>query len=157
MVEYTYKDVIIDPNDPRVEIGKEYYAADYPGRAITRANADGEFGVLKSIGNNTSETPFIIANKINDLPWACLIRKKEAKKKYVPFDLNDPEVRKSLRRRWIKSTNGEYQISGFHSFEGEDGEEWSVAITSGYVSPEILYTLWTFDDGTPCGQLVEEE
>lgn len=23
MAEYTYKDVIIDPNDPRVEIGKE--------------------------------------------------------------------------------------------------------------------------------------
>ena len=28
MARYTYEDVIIDPNDPRVEIGKEYFFGD---------------------------------------------------------------------------------------------------------------------------------
>ena len=30
MAEYTYKDVIIDPDDPRVEIGEKYFFFDYP-------------------------------------------------------------------------------------------------------------------------------
>ena len=38
MSEYTYKDVIIDPEDPRVEIGKEYYFGDFPKEALEYAN-----------------------------------------------------------------------------------------------------------------------
>ena len=154
MAEYTYKDVIIDPEDPRVEIGKEYYFGDSPKEALEYANKNGRGALLEDI-DLVSNFPFLMENFDESAP--CLIRKKEPEKKYVPFDLSDTEVRKSLRERWIESTRGEYQISGFHSFDGEDGEEWMVSITTGYVTPENLCALWKFDDGTPCGRLVEEE
>ena len=76
MAEYTYADVIIDPEDPRVEIGKEYYMADYPQKAIARANARGDSGVLKSIDKEQNETPFVIAHKVSNISWACIIRKE---------------------------------------------------------------------------------
>ncbi len=232
MAEYTYKDVIIDPEDLRVEIGKEYYFGITPKEAMGYAKANGRGAILNSV-DAPSEDPFFL-DAFNE-GYPCIIRKKEytkndiitdvsdprlkdaigktvyvahklygsivdnannndsankgvlvnlgydpshpfevhtesglhwdkiiisknqpPRKKYVPFDLSDTEVRKSLRERWIESTRGEYQISGFHSFDGEDGEEWMVSITTGYVTPENLCALWKFDDGTPCGRLVEE-
>lgn len=99
--KYDYRDVIIDPADPRVEIGKEYYRSDNPYKVLKYANnSDAEFGILEGINNDRIEVPFIIKEK-RDLysisPWVCLIRKKEPGKSYVPFDLSKPEVRESLR------------------------------------------------------------
>ena len=149
--KYTYADVIIDPEDPRVEIGAEYYFGDNPGEVLKWANDDN--GVAKAIDRiDRGNFPFCH----DGIRFPCIIRKKEPVKKYVPFDLSLEEVRKSLKGRWIKSTDGEYQISGFHSFDGEDGTEWKVVIAYRYISPEVLLVLWTFDDGTPCGELVEE-
>ena len=39
MAEYTYKDIIIDPEGPRLEnaIGKECYLSDYPREALKHA------------------------------------------------------------------------------------------------------------------------
>ena len=158
-MEYTYADVIIDPNDPRVEIGAEYYRSDYPKRVLKHASNDNDLGTLEEIDNESPETPFIVrtGSALSTSPWACLIRKKEPVKKYVPFDLNDPEVRKSLRGRWIKADCGEYQISGFRSIDGEDGEEWEVAVAFGVISSKNLFDRWTFEDGSKCGKLVEEE
>lgn len=36
---YTYRDVIIDPDDPRVEIGAEYYFSDFPVDCLRFAKA----------------------------------------------------------------------------------------------------------------------
>ena len=150
--KYTYADVIIDPDDPRVEIGKEYYFGD-PARALLAyANEDTSARVLESV-KKESDYPF----REGIGYYSCIIRKKESEKKYVPFDLSDPEVRKSLRERWIKADCGEYQISGFRSIDGEDGEEWEVAVAFGFIPSETLLNRWTFEDGTPCGKLVEED
>ena len=39
MAEYTYEDIIMDPNDPRLEgaIGKECYVSDFPKIALNNA------------------------------------------------------------------------------------------------------------------------
>lgn len=163
--KYTYADVIIDPNDPRVEIGAEYYAANSINGALKAANEgnEGLLANLDSVNREPTRTlitskPFTISYKHGNGGEAdFLIRKKEPVKNYVPFDLNDPEVRKSLRGRWIKADCGEYQISGFRSIDGEDGEEWEVAVAFGVISSKNLFDRWTFEDGSKCGKLVEEE
>ena len=42
MAKYTYEDIIMDPNDPRLEnaIGKECYFADYPKKLLSSAMYD---------------------------------------------------------------------------------------------------------------------
>lgn len=78
MAEYTYKDVIIDPCDPRVEIGMKYYRADFPKRVLSIANNDEDyFGTLESIDTESPETPFVVKTGSAYSAWACLIRKKE--------------------------------------------------------------------------------
>ena len=77
---------------------------------------------------------------------------KEKEKKYVPFDLSNPEVRKGLRGKWIKADGDEAQISGFHKL---GGKEWMASITTGYVTNTTLLKRWTFEDGSPCGKEVE--
>ena len=166
--KYTYADVIIDPEDPRVEIGAEYYTGDYPRTALNRANAGERFGVLKCVDKKQEETPFIVAESFivadgaGSVPWACLIRKKE-QKKYVPFDFDDPEVRKALMGKTIKADNRpfsrqyvEFTISCFELVdEGAEG-------VGGYwmvngIKEDELFHDWTFLDGSICGKLTEED
>ena len=85
-------------------------------------------------------------------PYFVLEKAEKPEPEYLPFDLSKEEDRDALRGRWIRSTSGEYQISGFHSCDGEDGEEWMVAITTGYLTSDILYVLWRFDDGSRVGK-----
>ena len=89
MAEYTYKDIIMDPNDPRLEgaIGKECYFSDYPKKLLDGAR------------NNSSEYLDCLTNIIKG--GACpfvdkkgygrtlIIIKKEEQKKYVPFETLD--------------------------------------------------------------------
>ena len=148
MAEYTYKDVIIDPEDPRVEIGKEYYFGDNPGEVLKWANGD---GVAKAIDRiNRDNFPFCH----DGIRFPCIIRKKESEKKHVPFDLSKEEDRARLRGAWIRSCDFpllEYQIISMNkSYVFCDAEEKGI-------SPELLFTGYEFVDGTPCGKLVEAE
>ena len=244
MEKYTYSDVIIDPNDPRLEVGKEYYYSDYPVILLDYANNDnGRMGTLEKVDVD-SGIPFII--RLNDGPrysnWSCLIRKKEpsyverqdkwladndvkvgdkvrivraadskedgwrnrwnpdmdeavgrvgtvshisanlaelgigvdapgvgefmypyfvlekVKQKYVPFDLRNPEVRKSLRGRWIKNKNNNFELCiTFFTHQGYVGNTIpaDVYMVSGIDADELLQ-YWEFEDGTPCGKLAEE-
>lgn len=78
MAKYTYADVIIDPDDPRIEIGKEYYRADSPKRVLCLANNDDYIGTLEEmIDTESTETPFVVKTGGSSSLWACLIRKKE--------------------------------------------------------------------------------
>ena len=133
MAEYTYKDVIIDPEDPRVEIGAEYYMADYPRKAIARANARGDSGVLKSIDKEQNETPFVITHKVSDISWACIIRKEtsyeERQAKWVRHKENHP------RENVITGLSDEVVYFG------------DLAI-----GPEVLLDAFEFVDGSPCGK-----
>lgn len=69
--KYTYADVIIDPNDPRVEIGAEYYFADTPQECVGEANFIKSANRLSEVKNE--KLPFFE----DYTPWLCMIRKKE--------------------------------------------------------------------------------
>lgn len=72
-MEYTFKDVIIDPKDPRVEIGAEYYCALGAQACIDYANRDVKERTLDDIDTSGNYSPFIADGK--DYPF--IIRKKE--------------------------------------------------------------------------------
>lgn len=151
MPEYTYKDVIIDPNDPRVEIGAEYYYNDYPARTIKDAKNDYGSGILKNINKSEIEFPFEFHEDSDG--FACLIRKKEPKKKWVPFDLSKPEVREKLRGKWILRPEGDEEKLIWWFWREDNAGRWYVDED---ISAQELLNDWVFIDRTPCGEEVEE-
>ena len=150
MSEYTYKDVIIDPDDPRAEIGKEYYFGDSPKEALEYANNNGRGALLEDI-DLVSNFPFLMENFDESAP--CLIRKKEPEKKYVPFDLSNKEDRARLRGAWIRPKDTPLLECQIYAIESDRIVVWA---GDGYLLPKELLDYWTFEDSTPCGKLVEE-
>ncbi len=75
MARYTYEDVIIDPKDPRVEIGAEYWFSDCPNALVKRLNnaKAAKKGHLSSVESNNN-LPFYDEDS---RCWLCIIRKKE--------------------------------------------------------------------------------
>lgn len=162
MAEYTYADVIIDPEDPRVEIGKEYYCSTSVGATLKYANK-GDKNLLakldrvnKPLGNHFEPKPFSISylrGTGGDTDF--LIRKKEPLKKYVPFDLSDPDVRKSLRGKWIRTKNNNEEKLIWWFWRNPFDGKW---VIDEDIATEELLSDWVFDsDGSPCGKLVEVE
>ena len=166
--KYTREDVIIWPDDPRLKeaLNKACYAADAPLEALLNANADIEQRTLVDI-NTRALMPFKTFYKGIHRYYSAIIIKKEADnndkytcadiikatRKYVPFDLSDPEIKKSLYGRWIiaKTGNEECEINRFNAFEEHKG----IWMVNG-MSAEYLFNNYTFDDGKPCGMEVWE-
>lgn len=74
MSEYTYSDVIVDPNDPRIEIGEEYYFGDNVGELLHGARTGWRTGVLCDVCKATDEySPFYNGRA----GFSCIIRKKK--------------------------------------------------------------------------------
>lgn len=175
MAEYTYKDVIIDPDDPRVEIGKEYYWGESPRKTIDRANNKGGALPLFLVDRDEEYTfPFYFCQGSLEGGSHFLILKKEPEKKYVPFDFDKPEDRRELMGKTIINNYGldgdgefrEVMIVGFMNKSDEDRDCWSsngdtkgtIAMTvEGYFHADELLKECTFLDGSPCGKLMEEE
>lgn len=147
MVEYTYEDIIINPQDPRVEIGKTYYFALGAQACIDYANRGVRERTLERI-DESLYNPFIGDEK--DYPF--IIRKKEPWKKYVPFDLSKEEDRGQLKGRWIrKKDNSEIKLIWW--LWELDGK-WMIDED---INPQQLLNDWVFEDGSPCGLAVEED
>lgn len=153
MAEYTYKDVIIDPEDPRVEIGAKYWVGKTPTEVLLNARTEAVTIILSYV-DETLFAPFI-ASALDGEGFPCIIRKKEPEKKYVPFDLSKEEDRAKLRGAWIKVKDGnyrEYQIISLSSEIIYCGPTRDFGF-----SPISLLEAFEFVDGSPCGKLVEEE
>lgn len=149
MAEYTYADVIIDPEDPRVEVGAEYYFADTPAEVVQYARENNSHMALLRVNKSVTH-PFCIGENRR---WPCIIRKKESKKKWVPFDLTNEEDRARLRGAWMRAKDDpriEYQIIslGIKNICIDGG--------SGLINMDRLLQNWEFLDNTPCGKEVEE-
>lgn len=148
--KYTYADIIIDPEDPRAEIGKEYYWSDHPSSLLMEVQ-DGikqPLPLLRIVSG--SEHPF----KNKDAGYQCIIRKKKPEKRYVPFDLSKEEDRAKLRGAWVRKKDApflEQEIAGLST-------NVSLVILNDVVSVgvENLLEEYEFVDGTPCGRLVED-
>ena len=154
MAEYTYKDVIIDPDDPRVEFGKgkEYYFGCLPRDVLEKANTNSSLiGELKEIRKG-NDFPFVFMGFTDGR--SCIIRKKEPEKKYVPFDLSNEEDRAKLRGAWVREKDGERELYVTAIYMDEK-PPFVVLNDNGYNAEEFLEGF-TFLDGTPCGKLVEQ-
>lgn len=147
MAEYTFADVIIDPDDPRLEVGAEYYFSHHPQIVLEYANSGSRkaIGVLKNIKRD-ERNPF----EFDYSDVTCIIRKKEPKKRYIPFDLDREEDRAKLRGAWIRNVESglEYQVICIGSA--------LVFVHDGDFNAGSLLEQFVFLDGTPCGKLVEE-
>ena len=177
MAEYTYNDIIMDPNDPRLEdaIGKECWLSDYPREALKHAINNTIKYRLKSI-NKESACPFIDEHKAS---WAVAIIKKEEPKKYVPFETLDEfiESYKKAEERidcsniegyiascgmWLKDTERDVyclvtEIWNYGVVVGDsnmnttkDGDEYFTF--NGVTEWKKLFMEYTFMDGSPCGK-----
>ena len=171
MAEYTYEDIIIDPDDPRLEgaIGKECYFSDFPKKVLNSArNNSSEY--LDCLTNISKEKPFPFTCE-KGFGYNLIIIKKEEQKtnpKYVPFGnvaefidayrnttgcLNEEDYYISNNGIWIKGKASEayYMVTkiwdiGVSVVDDPDETSWG----------ELL-KYYTFLDGTPCGKLSEEE
>jgi len=155
MAEYTYKDVIIDPQDERLKgaVGKQVYYDDKPILAVQYANQNVKTGTLIRLNKKGEQFPFCVQRREAEdkFNYVCIIIKKEPEVKYVPFDLSKEEDRDFLRDKWVrhKERHVEFVIREFSS--NESGK-WNTYCCSA----KNLFKNFTFLDGTPVGKKVEE-
>ena len=166
MAEYTYEDIIMDPEDPRLEgaIGKLCYFSDYPKNALYYARNNSTVDRLKSI-NKESACPFVDEHKAS---WAVAIIKKEEPKpkpKYVPFE-NVTEFLDAYRNAPGCLNEEDYFLSnyGIWLMDCENGdyflvtEIWGDGVVLGSNQEttrwDDLLEDFIFLDGSPCGKEV---
>lgn len=168
MVEYTYEDIIMDPEDPRLEgaIGKECYFENIPKVILRNARgSDSSFGLfyLKEI-NKTESFPFVDENG-DDHPF-IIIKKEEPKPKYVPFKsitefldayknlkgcITEEELFLYIRGIWFKD-----KFSKAYCMVAKI-EDMGVFVVNylDRIPWEKLLEYYTFLDGSPCGKEVK--
>ena len=167
MAEYTYADIIMDPNDPRLEgaIGKECYVSDFPKIALNNARDNLITDRLKRIAKEET-CPFVDEEEEDN--WAVIILKKEEPKKYVPF--------KNIREFLISYSSYERLLTEENCFlsnhgiwlKDKDIDGVSYIVTEIWRDGVVLgsdqhTTIWkdlldgyAFLDNSPCGRFVKE-
>ena len=176
MVEYTYEDIIMDPNDPRLEgaIGKECYLSDCPKIALDYARNNSSIDRLKSI-NKESAAPFVGDDEVN---WVMVIIKKEKPKpnpKYIPFESVEEFLDEYFLNKEKYTTGILLKLEGIWLREKDTGalcivtEIWDKGLVIGDTKLTIirtdvfndttewdeLFSKYSFIDGTPCGKKIE--
>ena len=182
MAEYTYEDIIMDQEDPRLEgsIGKECYFSDCPKIALDYARNNSLPDRLKSI-NKESDAPFV---SHDETKWVVVIIKKdEPKPEYVPFESVE-EFLDAYYRNETKKLDGIYRYlatrgiwikgKGTYNSYYMITELWDDGVIIGdskinttqvssdryFTANDItdwheLYDKYTFINGTPCGKEVK--
>ena len=170
MVEDTYEDIIMDPEDPRLEgaIDKECYFSDYPKKVLdsARNNSSDYLDCLISISKERV-CPFY--DKYGN-GWTLIIIKKEEPKpkpKYVPFEnvtefldayrsapgcLNEEAFYLSKNGIWLKQKEPKAYVMATEIYNN------GVVIGSNMSETPWgeLLNEYTFLDGSPCGKEVKE-
>ena len=177
MSEYTFADLIINPEAPNLEslIGKEVYFNDVPTFCIRNANDDYMVGILMSI-HIWESAPFYVETPSGLLlNYACIIPKKEeSKPKYVPFKSKEEFVERYKEvmevvefdsfednlfqcGMWLKHADDDpnksvYRLVSLIKDAGVRISEWGF-----FDWGELLSAGFLFLDDTPCGKLAEAE
>ena len=176
MAEYTYEDVIMDPEDPRLEgaIGKKCYLSDCPKIALDYARNNSSIDRLKSI-NKESAAPFVGDDEVN---WVMVIIKKKEPKpklKYIPFESVEEFLDVYFLNKEKYTTGILLKLEGIWLREKETGalcmatEIWDEGLVIGDTKLTIsgtdvfndttdwdeLFSKYSFIDGTPCGKEVK--
>lgn len=87
MIEYTRKDIIMDPDDPRLEgaIGKKVYSSSDINLVLNRAN-ECEYEMTLTQVEDVDSEPFTVMNTDGtEYDADFIIIKKEPELEYVPF------------------------------------------------------------------------
>ena len=183
MAEYTFADIIMDPEAPRLEgaIGKECYLSDFPKIVLDVARNNSTVDRLKRIEKEKA-CPFV--NEEEESNWAVIILKKEEPKpEYVPFETLDEfiESYKKVEERINYSKAEDYIASCGMWLKDKDRdvyclvtEIWNYGVVVGdsrlnttkdgdgyFTINEVtkwkqLFREYTFMDDSPCGKEVEE-
>ena len=173
MDEYTFENLIINPETPGLEsiIGKEVYFSDVPIYCIDRANKNYNAGILREVRENYAVPFFIETSSGCMLNYACIILKKEeSKPKYVPFENQKEFVRVYQKfRESIKYDTFENSLADYGIWvKNKNGiscamvlEIWDEGVALGGETQSIywrdLFEYYTFPDGSPCGKLKESK
>ena len=170
MAEYTFENLIMNPETPGLErlIEKKVYYGTAPLDCLKRANKDYEVGILREIRKDCL-CPFLV-----EVPngmifnYICIIPKKEEPKpKYVPFQnviefidayrnlegcLNKEDYYLSKNGIWLKQKDPKGHVMATEIYDN------GVVIGSNISETPWgeLLEYYTFLDGTPCGKLMEE-
>ena len=170
MSEYTFADIIMDPEDPRLEgaIGKQCYFSDYPKKLLESARYNSAL-YLDYLTNISKEKACPFVDK-NGSSWALIIIKKEEPKKYVPFETLDEfiESYKKAEERITYSNTRDYIASCgmWLRFNNDDvlcavTEIWTDGVFLGHdhmkIKWEELFNFYTFMDDSLCGKEVKDE
>ena len=177
MDEYTFKDLIINPETPglRSLIGKEVYFSDVPLYCIKGANNNCEVGILKGICKGIA-FPFQIETPEKEvLNFACIILKKEkSKPEYTPFKSMEEFVKKyeevrdivafgsfedSLLRcgLWLKTYDFNTKKPMYAHVSRITCEGIQISDDFFITWEDLLLQGFSFLNGSPCGRLVEEK
>lgn len=170
MAEYTIKDVIIDPQDPRLEgaIGKKVYYGITPYSVLSHAKGINKdiAGTYRGISHTDIVDYFLIEE--SQTSYDCIILKKEEPKpKYVPFESAEEFVKEY--RKHIRATDDSIEdtlhccgmwIRNKHSkklcqvvFIVETGVR--IGGQNYGIDWNIMLKDFKFLDGSPCGKEVK--
>lgn len=177
MDEYTFKDLIINPETPglRSLIGKKVYYCDVPIYCIRYANDDYKVGILKDIRKGESAPFKVMTPNGFLLCYSCIILKKEeSKPEYTPFKSMEEFVKKYEEARDIVAF-GSFEDSLFRcglwlkTYDGNTGKPMYTHVSritcEGIQISDNFFITWEdlllqgflFLNDTPCGRLVEEK
>ena len=183
MAEYTYKDIIIDPNSEEAKnaVGKICYFSNSPRNILSDIYCNSAVeGILTNMDDGYFEVD-------NEGYWDCIILKKEEPKpkpKYVPFKnitefldayrnapgcLNEESYFLSNHGMWLKDKDrkGAYfmvteiwnegvVVSDIKMKTTKEGNNEYYTTNENTEWKELLRD-YTFLDGSPCGKLAEED
>ena len=167
MAEYTYKDIIIDPNSEEAKnaVGKICYFSNSPRNILSDIYRKSAVeGILTNMDDGYFEVD-------NEGYWDCIILKKEEPKpKYVPFENADEFIDAYDNANYsVKNGTAENKLFNYGGIwlrnKNDDSmymviEIWNdgVVLGSDQIATPWKYILdeYTFLDGSTCGKEVEE-
>ena len=180
MAEYTYKDIIIDPNSEEAKnaVGKICYFSNSPRNILSDIYRNSAVeGILTNMDDGYFEVD-------NEGYWDCIILKKEEPKpQYVPFKSKEEFIEAYHYHDNAKYSETEDILLnyGMWLWSNEDGsyklvtEIWNAGVVIGDDKMRItneeghidafndttswikLFSEYRFLDGTPCGKLEKED
>ena len=182
MIEYTRKDIIMDPNDPRSEgaIGKKVYSSSDINLLLHRANNDEHEMTLTQIEDVDSE-PFTVMNMDGTEYDAdfIILKKEEPKSHYEPFASieefmtdyfksvsNSEYIQKTISSTgiWLKHNDAfllvveiwdRGVVIGDINMQTTEIDEDEYLTVHGVTKWKELLEDYTFLDGSPCGKEVK--
>ena len=175
MAEYTYEDIIMDPEDPRLEgaIGKECFFSDYPQQLLNGAR-NNSLEYLDCLTDIRKEGACTFVDK-NGSAWTLIIiKKEEPKPEYIPFESVEEFLDEYFLNKEKYTTGILLKLEGIWLREKETGalcmatEIWDEGLVIGDTKLTIsgtdvfndttdwdeLFSKYSFVDGTPCGKKI---